>query len=106
MKKLELKHGKIIETPWLRIGGEAAAYCGLARSTFTERAGDLPHGGDRTIKLYHCEVLDRFINGETPETPFIMKQERPHRRSRPHFKGGDTGGGLIDPGTGKVYRSR
>lgn len=102
MKRVELKRGRTIETPWLRIE-EAAAYCGMHRATFQERAASLPHSGDRDLKLYHCEMLDRFIAGELPDSPFSLgksAKKMPRRRRRMGVVACE---GLIDPVTGKHY---
>ncbi|MEI6315223.1 MAG: hypothetical protein WCO89_10165 [Syntrophus sp. (in: bacteria)] len=90
MRKVEVSRkeggGKIREktivTPWRRVE-EAAAYCGLSLTAFTERAQHLPYGGDRTIKLYHTDTLAAFIGGNLPEDPYIM--------------------GLIHPVTGEIH---
>ena len=63
MKEIIRKNGRNIESCWLNVN-EAAAYCGLTKSGFMNRARDLPHGGDSGTKLYHVEVLDAWIRGE------------------------------------------
>jgi hypothetical protein len=105
MKRIELKNGKIIETPWLRVE-EAAAYCGVARSTFMDRVGELPYSGDEDLRLYHCDVLDRFINGEMPDASFKKRAARERRPRRYRQTKKDLSMGLVDPGTGKIYAPR
>ena len=68
MREIITKNGKFVKTPWLTVDG-AAAYCGLTRSGFMNRAKDLPHGGDSDTRLYHVEVLDAWIRGEL-DIPF------------------------------------
>jgi hypothetical protein len=92
MKKVELrrpdgsvKRGVYIETPWLRIE-EAAAYCGISRSSFMARARNLAHAGDDNCRLYHVRLLDQFVKGELPEAPFnpakaIQKKRRRRRQA-------------------------
>ena len=60
MKKITLKKGKVIITPWLRVD-EAAAHCGLSRKAFIASAKDLPHGGGSRTKLYHVDILDAWM---------------------------------------------
>ena len=92
MRKVEVSRkeggGKIREktivTPWRRVE-EAAAYCGISRTAFTQRAHRLPYGGDRIFKLYHINILDAFIEGRLPDAPFSPEGEPPKtpiRRSR------------------------
>ena len=104
MKRIELKNGKIIETPWLRVE-EAAAYCGVARSTFMDRVGELPYSGDDDLRLYHCDILDRFLNGEMPDASFKKRAAQERRPRRRRIKG-DPAMGLVDPGTGRIYAPR
>ena len=84
---------------------EAAAYCGVARSTFEELAGKLPYGGKDTLRLYHCDVLDRFINGEITGISFVKKPKAPRRRPR-NYGHGAAENYLVDPVTGQVYGPR
>ena len=105
MKKVELKRGRTVETPWLRIE-EAAAYCGMHRNTFQERAASLHYSGDQDLKLYHCDVLDRFIAGELPDAPFSPVQNSRMITRRRRRTGFVTYEGLIDPVTGKHYPVR
>lgn len=106
MKRIELKNGKIIETPWLRVE-EAAAYCGVARSTFVERAGDtLTFSGDVNLRLYHCDVLDAFLNGERQDATFKKRDSTERRPRRYRRTKRDLSMGLVDPGTGKIYAPR
>ncbi|MEI6315224.1 MAG: hypothetical protein WCO89_10170 [Syntrophus sp. (in: bacteria)] len=89
---------KMIESPWLRVE-EAAAYCGISRTAFTQRAHRLPYGGDRIFKLYHINILDAFIEGRLPDAPFSPEGEPPKtpiRRSRTVTMS------LTHPITGKI----
>lgn len=54
---------KVVKSPWLRIQ-DAAVYCGISRSTFEAHCGGLPHGGDARTRVYHVDVLDRWIKGK------------------------------------------
>lgn len=105
MKQVKVKTGIDVWSPWYNID-QAAAYCGTARSTFTEKAiaGGLPCHGDADNKRYQEEELDRFIaNGfrfpgtETAAPGATLKRRR-FSRYRPAVEGG-----LVDPKTGKVY---
>ena len=91
---------KVVKSPWLRIA-EAAAYCGISRSMFTEHSEDLPHGGDYRTRLYHVDVLDDWIAGQL-EVPFRKgrRQARQRVMRRPVT---DEEMFLVHPGTGKVY---
>jgi len=104
MKRVELKNGRVVETPWLRIE-ESAAYCGMARSTFLEKAKNLPYGGDEHLRLYHSKVLDMFLAGEYPGVPFAARVEAPvPRRRRRTRKHSDDPCLIVDPVTGEVHR--
>ncbi len=93
-----------IETPWLQLE-EAAAYCGISRSEFYERAGlDLPYQGPRGRRTYHVNVLDAFVKDEYPNCPFSHRRENkneigapPRRRSR-----GFASDLIADPLTGRI----
>ena len=109
MKRIELKKGRVIETPWLRLE-EAAAYCGMSRTTFVDRGGSIPYEGDESIKIYHVNILDSFIRGDLPDAPFSKKLPVgdcvPNRR-RHRTRAGVSGMGLIsDPITGKTPGAR
>lgn len=83
MKEIITKNGKPVKTLWLTVD-EAAAYCGLSRIGFMNRARDLPHGGDSDTRLYRAEVLDAWIRGEL-DIPFSPGEKnrddhRPRRR--------------------------
>ena len=109
MKRVEMKKGRVIETPWLRVD-EAAAYCGLSRTAFVERSAPIPYEGDESIRIYHVNVLDAFIRGDLPDAPFSKKVPVSdcvpnRRRTRP--RAGAAGLGLIaDPITGKIPGAR
>jgi hypothetical protein len=105
VKRVEVKKGRTIETPWLRID-EAAAYCGLGRTTFTARAVGLPHGGDDVVRLYHVGVLDRWLNNEMPQALFDkgpVAAAPAGRRAHPTTTG-SVSSVLVDPINGKIYR--
>jgi hypothetical protein len=75
MKQIKLRPGIVVSSPWYNTV-EAAAHCGMARSTFIEKAtrGGLPCCGDANNKRYQVEDLDRWItNGfrypRTEEAP-------------------------------------
>ena len=93
---------KIIKSPWLRIA-EAAAYCGISRTSFEDRASDLPHGGNRRMRLYNVRVLDRWLEGllEVPfDPPKVVKGRRRTFRYRAED---DDDIVLTNPVSGKVY---
>ncbi len=62
MKKLLLKGGKEIVTPWLNVE-EAAVYCGISRRKFSlaVAGGEISAGRD---KHFHVEELDKFLKGD------------------------------------------
>ena len=81
MKKVVVKEGKTVHTPWLR-PSEAAAYCSISRTLFDKLAAGLPHGGGRTVRIYHVNVLDDWIAGRL-DVPFDpAEEEAPVRRPR------------------------
>jgi len=86
MKRIEIKAGRVIETPWLRVS-EAAVYVGLSRSSFESRAVNVPHGGNNRTRIYHAEVLDQWVAGTLPDVPFDAEDDgldhRQRRRRRP-----------------------
>ena len=63
MKQIKIKPGIVILSPWYNIR-EAAAHCGMARSTFMYKAHitGLPSAGDVRNKRYKVEDLDRWIS--------------------------------------------
>ncbi len=104
MKEIKLKNGRIVKTPWLRIE-EAASYCGLSRTAFTDHAKNLPHGGDQRTRIYHIKVLDAWIANEL-DTPFSAEkcnQTRIPRHRKPNSKDEDA---LVHPDNGKIYKSK
>ena len=101
MKEVTLKKGKAVKTPWLRIE-EAAAYCGLSRSSFCDHARDLPHSGNERTRLYNAKILDAWLNG-TLDIPFDPP-EKPSRRRIRRQPVNKADLGLVDTVTGKVYR--
>ena len=103
MKEVSLKNGKTIKTPWLRIE-EAAAYCGLSSSAFTDHARDLPHGGNSRTRIYNTKILDAWLDGtlDIPFNPDALPK-RPLRRS---YIKPDTSLGLVDPNDGQVFKTR
>ncbi len=112
MKKVELrrpdgsvKRGVYIETPWLRIE-EAAAYCGISRSSFMARARNLAHAGDDDCRLYHVRLLDQFVKGELPEAPFNpAKASQKKRRRRRQATVLASEPMVINPLNGKIIRA-
>ncbi|MFH1629612.1 MAG: helix-turn-helix domain-containing protein [Pseudomonadota bacterium] len=92
---------RVVKSPWLRIA-EAAAYCGISRSMFEERAGQVPHGGNSRTRLYHTGVLDRWLEGllDVPFDPPLVKRRRRTFRYRPEEDEKFT---LVNPVTGKVF---
>jgi len=107
MKRVEVRKNRVVETPWLRIE-DAAAYCGLSRSAFDERAKHVPHAGDERLRLYHTQVLDRWIQGEIAEAPFVLQASRdtqPRRRARAR-KATGTPILFVDPVNGKPYMNK
>ena len=104
MKEVTLSNGRTIKTPWLRIE-EAAAYCGLSRSAFTEHsmARDIPHSGNERTRLYNTKILDAWLNGNYG--PSFDIDEKPKIRRRAYRKP-DECLSIVDPGTGKVFTTR
>jgi hypothetical protein len=62
MKQVAIRSGIVVSSPWYNTV-EAAAHCGMSRSTFTEKAtrGGLPCGGDANNRRYRVDDLDRWI---------------------------------------------
>ena len=54
---------KVVKSLCLRIQ-DAAVYCGMSRSHFETHCEGLPHGGGTRSRVYHVDVLDRWIKGE------------------------------------------
>jgi len=104
MREVVIKAGRTVKSPWLRIE-EAAAYCGISRGMFYKHAQKLPFGGDRRTRLYHVKELDRWVRGEL-DVPFtdVPEGKKPVRRRV--FRHSLDDMALVDPGTGKVYRSK
>ena len=102
MKEIIFKAGKVIRTPWLRIE-EAAAYCGLSRSAFTDHARTLPHSGNDRTRLYNVKTLDAWLNGSL-DIPFDP-DKKPATRHRSYRKP-ETDSALVDPVSGKIFKSR
>lgn len=62
MKKVTLKDGQVvIETCWL-VAEEAAAYCGVSKSTFQRYRHEIPAAG-LNGRLFHTNVLDWWLGG-------------------------------------------
>lgn len=104
MRETVIKPGKVVKSPWLRIE-EAAAYCGISRTMFSSHAQRLPHGGDRRTRLYHVRELDRWVRGEL-DVPFTEVEDGRKPIRRRVFRHSLDDMALVDPGTGKVYRSK
>jgi len=83
MKQIKINPGIVVSSPWYNTM-EAAAHCGMARSTFTEKAckGGLPIGGDANNKRYKVEDLDRWIaNGfRYPGTEVLVDERQRHNQ--------------------------
>jgi len=62
VKKIVLKDGEEIYTPWLTVD-EAAKYCGYKRSTFyaKRKKFPVPYAGDEGNQRYHIMVLDAWM---------------------------------------------
>lgn len=60
MKKINLGKGREIETPWLTIE-EAAAYCGMGRSTFFDHADEVPSSGHGKSRKFKASDLDVWM---------------------------------------------
>jgi len=103
MKRIKMKNGITIETPWMRVG-EAAAYCSISRSMFTERAKGLHHAGDSRTRLYNFKLLDAWVNNEL-DIPFSSSKTFPPVRRRRISKS-DEDLALIHPHTGKIYKTK
>ena len=107
MKQVKVKD-RIVETPWMRIE-EAAAYCGLSRSAFDERSQQVPHAGDDRMRLYHVAILDKWLQGDLPNAPFVItaRKDNPRRRrmSCTSLKTKEPVV-LYDPVHGKAYPSK
>jgi hypothetical protein len=101
MRRVELKDGSVIESPWLRVG-QAAVYCGISRTEFTLRAAGLPHSGDGSLRLYHVSVLDKWVNNEVPGVCFMNVPPPAAPAKRRPATGAHV---LIDPPTGKAFLS-
>jgi len=105
MKRIEMKAGRVIETPWLRVA-EAAVYVGLSRSCFESRAMNVPHGGNDRTRIYHADVLDQWVAGTLPDVPFDAEYgpDTPHPRRRHHPAANpDAPQVLVQPRSRKVF---
>ena len=106
----KVDNGVTISSPWHNVN-EAAAHCRMTRQTFAKKRGNLPYGGTDKHKLYHQDVLDRFIrtlreskNDEDvqqvgPAEAARPMQMPPRVRRRKH----DEKVGVYDPGTRRIY---
>lgn len=103
MKKIEIKPGITIETPLLK-PAEAAAYCGLARSTFEQWSKDVPWSGSQKNRRYHVDDLEAWVRGDLSGIPFggvtKMKKTGPAKRPRGKLRG------IVDPHSQKLYPPR
>lgn len=108
--KTYMKAGVTISTPW-KTTIEAAAYCGIARSTFVQKAaiGGLPQRGDNHCKRWFLDEIDKWIaNGFVyPGSAAAQRQAEPPPplKRRPVFPKVDPALGLRNPKTGKYYYS-
>ena len=104
MKEVSLKNGRVIKTPWLR-PEEAAAYCGIHRTTFDAHAKGVPHGGDSRTRLYNVRILDAWLLGEL-QVPFTKEEEsKPKRRVRMRTVDKEERV-FVHPHNGKVFRGK
>jgi len=103
MRETRFTKDRVIKSPWLRIE-EAAAYCGISRTLFDKNslAVDLPHGGDNHTRIYHVDVLDRWIAG-TLDVPFHPPPAKRRRRRIQITADEGESLSLIHPHTGKIY---
>jgi hypothetical protein len=91
------KKNKTIQSPWYR-PEDAAAYCGLSRSEFDERAKLLPHAGKYRLRIYHQNILDQWLMGDL-DVPFDP-EEKPLQIVR-RVARAPLVGGIMHPRTGK-----
>lgn len=105
MKTIIIKGDKKVETPWLK-PAEAAAYCGVSRNFMDKHGSRLPHGGSARTRLYHVEVLDRWINNEL-DIPFTkVKPQCKKKGSASLCRVTEDGHMSITcPATGKVFQA-
>ena len=103
MKEVTLKNGVVIKTPFMKTV-EAAAFCGLARSTFESKGKNLPYAGSSKNRRYHVDVLTAWIEGRLDGIPFDPEKTVTGRRKPPMARGKFRG--LVHPITGKVYLNR
>jgi hypothetical protein len=94
------KKNKTIQSPWYRTE-DAAAYCGLSRSAFDDRAFALPHAGKYALRIYHEKILDQWLMGELG-IPFDKEEPAPEPRRITHVKHVE---GYTHPRTGKFVPS-
>lgn len=99
MKEITIKKGIVIKTPFLK-PAEAAAFCGLARSTFELWGKELPWSGNAKNKRYHTDDLIAWMRGKL-DVPFggvlksgVVTRKPPKRHHNVH--------GIRNPWTGKV----
>lgn len=95
MRIVEGKNGRLIHSPWYR-PEDAAAYCGISRTEFDARAKNVPHAGKKSLKLYHQNILDKWLNGELG-IPFDVEEKKPFKQI--HRSGAILG--ITHPRTGK-----
>lgn len=91
------KKGRVVQSPWYR-EDDAAAYCGISRSEFHERAKDLPHAGKHRLRIYHQNILDAWLN-DTLGIPFDPEDKPPKIVRR--LAGVHHANGITHPRTGK-----
>lgn len=106
MKHIEIRKGKkiiTIETPWLRID-EAAAYLGVARSTFDQIRGAIPTFLIGNVEVYDSRILDRIANldpAEDRHEEALADEAFAHRRPIRGDRVGEPT--LTHPGTGRIF---
>lgn len=104
LKEITLKDGTKISSPWLRID-EAAAYCGMARSSFMRRAAQVPYGGTYSLRTYHVDVLDAWMDGKLDVLFEPDKGREPARRPGRNGEGSKKTFVLTVPATGETFVS-
>jgi hypothetical protein len=106
MREVKFKDGTTVVTPFLRVK-HAAAFCGLSRTAFEDRAArvGLPSVGGKGLLLYKADILQAWVEGRLPEVPFTPAKEKRAAKKRPNRKRrrGEKIMALVDPVDGKAY---
>ena len=105
MREVKFKDGTTVVSPFLRVK-HAAAFCGLSRTAFLDRAArvGLPSVGGKGLLLYKADILQAWVEGRLPEVPFTPAKKKRAAKKRPNRKRrrGEIVG-LVDPVNGKAY---